>query len=606
MLFRSVDRLLVKPGIEKRIEASITTAMKLTNGLVQVAVVDGEEHLFSEALACTTCGTSIPAFEPRSFSFNSKYGACKACDGLGNTWDFDPVKLIGDWSKPLLEGGLGPGAGSLHVQRELAAVATENGFDLRTPFGELPKKFQDLVLYGKRRNGSLEGKFSGIVAILRQSYDESRSESYREWLMEYMSPVLCTVCEGRRLRPESLAVRVRGFSIADVTSAAVSKSLTTLEELRLNGREEKIAGRIVAEIRERLHFLANVGLGYLSLDRAAATLSGGEGQRVRLATQIGSKLRGVLYVLDEPSIGLHHRDNAKLLQTLENLRDLGNTVLVVEHDEETIRRADYVLDLGPGAGRNGGSLVAAGTPKEIAANPSSLTGQYISRKLSIPVPALRRKPNGNLLTIKNARANNLKNLEVSFPLGLLTVITGVSGSGKSTLVNDILYRAIAQKVYGAKEKPGAHGKIEGHQLIDKVICIDQAPIGRTPRSNPATYTGLFAPIRELFAGVPEARERGYGAGRFSFNVKGGRCEACQGDGLIKVEMHFLPDMYVACDVCRGRRYSRETLEIRYKGRSIHDVLQMRVSEADALFSAVPAIARRLRTLLEVGDRKSVV
>jgi excinuclease ABC subunit A len=594
-----VDRLLVKPGIEKRVEASIATAMKLTNGLVQVAVVDGEEHLYSEALACVECGASISAFEPRSFSFNSKYGACPDCEGLGSKWDFDPAKLIGDWTKPLLEGGLGPGSGSLYLQRALTEAASEYRFDLKTPFEDLPKKIQNLILYGDKRNGG-GTRFSGVIAMLRGAYDDSHSETYREWLMQYMSPVLCETCHGKRLRPESLAVRVNGLSIADITAAPVSDAVRMMRELVLKGREEQIAGRIVEEIRQRLSFLAAVGLGYISLDRAAATLSGGEGQRVRLATQIGSKLRGVLYVLDEPSIGLHHRDNDRLLQTLEGLRDLGNTVLVVEHDEETIRRADYVVDLGPGAGRNGGHLVAAGTPDQIAANAGSLTGQYISGKLQIPVPESRRKPNGKFLTIKDAREHNLKNIEVAFPIGLLTVITGVSGSGKSTLVNDILYRVVARQVYGSKEEPGAHGKIEGTEWIDKVICIDQAPIGRSPRSNPATYSGVFTPIRDLFAMLPESRERGYRAGRFSFNVRGGRCEACQGDGQCRIEMNFLPDVYVTCEVCRGRRYNSETLAVKYKGYSIADLLQSTVQDALVILENIPQITQKLKTLVDVG------
>ncbi|MBI2818185.1 MAG: excinuclease ABC subunit UvrA [Acidobacteria bacterium] len=595
-----VDRLLVKPGIEKRLETSINTAMKLANGLVQVAVVDGEERLYSQALACTTCGASVPAFEPRSFSFNSKYGACPACEGLGSNWDFDPVKLITDWTKPLLEGGLGPGSGSIYLQRALARASQEYGFDLRTPFEELPKKTQELILYGKRRNGVPEGRFGGIIAMLRQSYDESRSEAYREWLMEYMSPAACTECNGRRLRPESLAVRVNGLSISDVTGAPLTGAAEMMHGLRLNDRENAIAGRIIHELRERLNFLTAVGLGYLCLDRAAATLSGGEGQRVRLATQIGSKLRGVLYVLDEPSIGLHHRDNNRLLATLQNLRDLGNTVLVVEHDEETIRRADYVVDLGPGAGRKGGGLVAAGTPDQIAASDASLTGQYMAGKLSIPVPASRRKPNGKSLTVKEATANNLKSIEVAFPIGLLTVVTGVSGSGKSTLVNDILYRAMARNIYGSKEQPGAHAEIEGAECIDKVICIDQAPIGRTPRSNPATYTGVFTPIRELFAMLPESRERGYKAGRFSFNVRGGRCEACQGDGQRRIEMNFLPDVYVTCDICRGKRYNSETLAVKYKGCSIADLLESTVQDSLTTLENIPQITQKLKTLADVG------
>ena len=593
-----VDRILIKPGVAKRVESSIATAMKLTGGLVLISVVDGEEQLYSESLACTTCGTSVPTIEPRTFSFNSKYGACPACEGLGSKWNFDPVKLIGDWSKPLLEGGLGPGAGSLPLQRSVAEAAVDYGFNLRTPFGDFPKKTQDLILYGKKQSGKVS--FPGVVGILRQAYDDSSSESYREWLTEYMSPVKCEVCHGQRLRPESLAVRVNKLSIADITALPLGDAVRAMEKIRLSPREEKIAGRVIHEIRERLKFLNNVGLGYLSLDRAAVTLSGGEGQRVRLATQIGSKLQGVLYVLDEPSIGLHHRDNTRLLETLTSLRDLGNTVLVVEHDEETIRRADYVLDLGPGAGRQGGYLVAAGTPSEIASNPDSLTGKYLSGKVSIPVPELRRKPNGNQITIKDAKANNLKNIEASFPIGLLTVITGVSGSGKSTLINDILYRAASKEVYGSKEEPGAHGRIDGFQHIDKVICIDQAPIGRSPRSNPATYSGVFTPIRELYAMLPESRERGYKAGRFSFNVKGGRCEACQGDGQRRIEMNFLPDVYVTCDICRGSRYNSETLAVKYKGVSISNLLHTTVSDALPILENIPQITQKLKTIADVG------
>ncbi|MBI1955518.1 MAG: excinuclease ABC subunit UvrA, partial [Acidobacteria bacterium] len=596
-----VDRLLVRPGSEKRIENSVHTALKLANGLVQVAVIGGKEVLYSERLACPDCGTSLPAFEPRSFSFNSKYGACPSCQGLGNKWDFDPAKVIADWSKPLLQGGLGPAFGSSYWQRELAEAATGHSFDLRTPFSELPKKVQTFVLYGKPYNSHpLRGGFAGIMPLLRQNYEDTGSESYREWLTQFMSPAPCGACQGKRLRPESLAVRINHRSIADLTALPVTRMAEKMEKARLSEREEKIAGRIVGEIRDRLEFLMAVGLGYLSLDRAAPTLSGGESQRIRLAAQIGSKLRGVLYVLDEPSIGLHHRDNARLLETLENLRDLGNTVLVVEHDEATIRRADYVVDLGPGAGRQGGYLVAAGPPAQIAATESSLTGRYMAGKLAIPVPALRRRPNGKFLAVQEARANNLKDVDVSFPLGLLIVVTGVSGSGKSTLVNDILYRAMAQKLYGAKEEPGLHSRIEGAEHIDKVICIDQSPIGRTPRSNPATYTGVFTPIRELFAMLPESRERGYRAGRFSFNVRGGRCEACQGDGQRRIEMNFLPDVFVTCDICRGRRYNSETLAVKYKGYSIADILESTVQDALAILENIPQVTQKLKTLVDVG------
>jgi len=596
-----VDRLLVRPGIEKRVEGSIATALKLADGLVQVAVVGGQETLYSEKLACADCGASLPAFEPRSFSFNSKYGACAVCAGLGSTWTFDPAKLIVDWSKPLLDGGLGPALGSTYWMRCAAEAAEASGFDLRTPFGDLPQKAQTLILYGTPANGHRRGRsFPGIIPLFQQNYEEALSESYREWLTQYMSAAACAACGGRRLRPESLAVRVNGYSIADLTAAPVDRVVEIAAQLRLLGREEILAGRIVSEIRERLEFLRAVGLGYLSLDRAAPTLSGGEGQRIRLAAQIGSKLRGVLYVLDEPSIGLHHRDNARLLATLEHLRDLGNTVLVVEHDEETIRRADYVVDLGPGAGRHGGHVVAVGKPEVIAATVASLTGQYIAGNLSIPLPKSRRRPNGKFLTVREACANNLKNIDAAFPLGLLTVITGVSGSGKSTLVNDILYSALARKLYKAKEEPGTHRRIEGVELVDKVVCIDQAPIGRTPRSNPATYTGVFTPIRDIFALLPESRERGYKPGRFSFNVRGGRCEACQGDGQRRIEMSFLPDVFVTCDICRGRRYNSETLAVQYKGCSIADVLESTVQDALTILENIPPIIQKLRTLADVG------
>ena len=596
-----VDRLLIKPGFERRLEASLATAMKLAKGLVMVAVVGGEEMLFSETLACTECGTSLPALEPRSFSFNSKYGACESCQGLGSKWDFDPAKLVADWSKPLLEGGLGPAFGSVYWRRPMAEFSAQAGFDLAQPFGELPRRVQKLVLYGKQSNGlAAHRAFPGLIPLLRDNYEASSSEGYREWLTQYMSPAPCAACQGRRLRAESLAVEVGGLSIAELAATPISSTREIFAKLALSEREEKIAGRVVAEIRERLDFLMAVGLGYLSLDRAAPTLSGGESQRIRLAAQIGSQLRGVLYVLDEPSIGLHHRDNGRLLETLQNLRNLGNTVLVVEHDEETIRRADYVVDLGPGAGRHGGRVVATGTPAEIASSPDSLTGQYLSGRRAVPVPAGRRKPTGKFLTVKEASANNLKNITVSFPLGLLVVTTGVSGSGKSTLVNDILYRALAQKLYGAKEEPGAHGRIEGAERIDKVILIDQTPIGRTPRSNPATYTGLFTPLRDLFAMLPESRQRGYKPGRFSFNVRGGRCEACQGDGERRIEMNFLPDVYVTCDICRGRRYNSETLTVLYKGCSIADLLESTAQDALALVENIPAIAQKLRTVVEVG------
>jgi excinuclease ABC subunit A len=596
-----VDRLLLKPGIETRLAASLETAMKLAKGIVQVAVVDGEEHLYSQEWACVECGINIPALEPRSFSFNSVYGACPACRGLGSQYNFDPAKVIVDWSRPLLEGGLGPGSSSHTLQRSLGRAAEHYGFDLKTPFERFPRKIQNLLLYGKNpENSRAASVFSGILPLLERWYGETASESYREWFGQYMSAVPCATCQGKRLKPESLAVTVADLSVADLTALPVSQAQEILKDVKLNAREEILARRILNEILERLGFLSVVGLGYLSLDRSAATLSSGESQRVRLANQIGSKLRGVLYVLDEPSIGLHPRDNQRLLATLERLRDLGNTVLVVEHDEATVRRAYYVIDLGPGAGKQGGYLVTCGSPQKVAAAENSLTGQYLSGQLRIPIPGTRRPVNGKFVSVLGARANNLKNIDVQFPLGLLNVVTGVSGSGKSTLVNDILYRAIAKKLYRAIEEPGAHRALQGLEHIDKVIVIDQSPIGRTPRSNPATYTGTFTPIRELFALLPESRERGYRAGRFSFNVKGGRCEACQGEGLRRIEMNFLPDVFVTCEVCRGRRYNSETLAVRYKGNSIADLLDSTVKDALPVLENIPQIKQKLQTLMDVG------
>ena len=598
-----VDRLLLKPGIAKRLEQSIETALKLAGGLVTVAVVSGAEQVYSEKLACVQCGISVPRLEPRSFSFNSPYGACPACNGLGSKYDFDPAKVIVDWSKPLFEGGLGPGSGSTYLQHTLELAAYAHGFDLGTPFERFPRRTQNLILYGNRSNGGGKGlRFSGVFGYLQQSFEDSNSDEYREWLTQYMSATLCEACGGRRLRPESLAVEVGALSIADFTALPIARARAAVDKTlaSLTSRQREIAERVLHEIAERLDFLLAVGLGYLTLDRSAATLAGGEAQRIRLATQIGSRLRGVLYVLDEPSIGLHARDNDRLLGTLERLRDLGNTVLVVEHDEETIRRADYVVDLGPGAGNAGGHLVATGTPREITRNPDSLTGRYLAGELRIPVPPRRRVSNRKTLALLGAQANNLKSIDVKLPLGLLILITGVSGSGKSTLVNDILYRALAQKLYRANEKPGPYRALLGLEHIDKVVQIDQAPIGRTPRSNPATYTGVFTPIRELFAMLPESRERGYRPGRFSFNVKGGRCEACQGDGLRRIEMNFLPDVYVTCEVCRGRRYNSETLAVRYKGYSISDLLDRPVEDALRILENIPPIQQKLATLVDVG------
>ncbi len=581
-----VDRLPLKPGIEKRLEASIETAAKLAAGLVIVSVVNGDERLYSQRLACPNCGASVPQLEPRSFSFNSPFGACETCNGLGSKWDFDTQKIIVDPSKPLLEGGLGPGAGSAYMQKRLAEAAGKVRADIAKPFENLSKKIQAALI-------------ESILTTLQHSFEDA-SPAYREWLMDYMSPSTCPACQGRRLKPSSLAVRVKGVGIAELTEASLSRSMDMVKTWTLTDRERQIAGRVTEEIRNRLQFLVAVGLSYLSLGRSAATLSGGEAQRIRLATQIGSKLRGVLYVLDEPSIGLHSRDNDRLLETLTQLRDLGNTVLVVEHDAETIERADYVIDLGPGAGRLGGALVAAGTPQQIEANPASLTGQYLSGRMRIEAPALRRTGSGKQLVIRGAKEHNLKNVTVEFPLGCFIVVTGVSGSGKSTLVNDILYRSLAKEIYGSHADPGAHDSIEGLEFVDKVVEIDQSPIGRTPRSNPATYTGLFSPIRDLYAMLPESRERGYKPGRFSFNVKGGRCEACQGDGLKRIEMNFLPDVYVTCDVCRARRYNSETLQVKYKGKSIADLLESTVEEALPLMENLPQIKLKLQTLNDVG------
>ena len=587
-----IDRLVVKKGIEQRLEASIQTALKWAGGLVIVAVIDGEERLYSEKLACPNDGTSIPQLEPRSFSFNSPYGACETCHGVGSTWAFDAAKVINDESKPLMEGGLGPGGTSSYMLSALTEATEALGIDLTTPFEDLSKKMRTALVYGN-------SQFAGILKTLEDHYSRA-SEGYREWLMEFMSPTACPACEGRRLKPASLAVSVKGISIAEFTGMPMARALPLVKKWKFTERELKIVARVVEEIQNRMTFLSDVGLDYLSLDRSSATLSGGEAQRIRLATQIGSKLRGVLYVLDETSIGFHQRDNSKLLDTLHSLRDLGNTVLVVEHDAETIERADYVIDLGPRAGRLGGGVMAQGTPADIMNTPASLTGEYLSGHTMIASPVVRRAGNGNKLTVKGAREHNLKKVDVNFPLGTFTVVTGVSGSGKSTLVHDILYRALAKEVYGSSAMPGAHESISGLEYIDKVIEIDQSPIGRTPRSNPATYTGVFSPIRDIYAMLPESRERGYKAGRFSFNVKGGRCEACQGDGLKRIEMNFLPDVYVTCDVCRGRRYNQETLQVKYKGYSIADLLESSVEEALGILENIPQIHAKLKTLNEVG------
>src|SRR5881628_2456343 len=585
-----VDRLVVKDGLGARLADSLETALRLADGIVQVETVtagdaaDPAPMVFSERLACADCGISFPEVSPRMFSFNNPYGACPECGGIGTRFEIDPERLVPNANRSLKAGALAPWAGreNAYFKQTLAALAKTYRFSLDEPWARLKKPVRDVILDGDR-----DGGFEGVVKLLERRYRETESEDARREIEAFMAERPCPVCEGSRLRRESLGLRIAGKSIADVVRLTIKDAATFFNTLKLGEREAAIARRVLKEIRERLGFLANVGLDYLTLDRPAGTLSGGEGQRIRLATQIGSSLVGVLYILDEPSIGLHQRDNRRLLDTLRRLRDLGNTVLVVEHDEETIRSADYVIDLGPGAG-------------EIMANGDSLTGRYLARAMTIPVPATRRKGSGHFITIHNPREHNLKGMAVKIPLGTFTCVTGVSGSGKSTLVNDILYRALASMLHRAQDRPGAHDRIEGAQRIDKVVDIDQSPIGRTPRSNPATYTGVFTFIRTLFARTPEARMRGYQPGRFSFNVKGGRCEACQGDGLVKIEMHFLPDVYVTCDVCKAKRYNRETLDVRYKGKSIAEVLDMTVREAREFFDAVPVIKSKLQTLDDVG------
>ena len=594
-----VDRLVVRENLGARLADSLETALKLADGVVQVEPLDDDEPmLFSERLACAECGISFPEVSPRMFSFNNPFGACPDCSGIGTRYEIDPDRLVPNQSRTLKAGALAPWAGreSAYFRQTLQALAKRYRVDLDLPWSKLAKKVRDLVLLGDKEDGG----FEGVVTMLERRYRESSSEDTRREIETFMAERPCPTCRGARLRRESLAIKIAGRSIFDVVRDDVKQASAFFEGLGLGEREATIARRVLKEIRERLGFLVNVGLEYLTLDRPAGTLSGGEGQRIRLATQIGSGLVGVLYILDEPSIGLHQRDNRRLLETLKRLRDLGNTVLVVEHDEETIRAADFVVDLGPGAGELGGHLVAIGTPDEIMANPESLTGRYLSGRATIEIPAQRRKGNGAWITVHNPREHNLKGMNVRIPLATLTCVTGVSGSGKSTLVNDILYRALAQMLHRAQDRPGAHDRVEGAQHLDKVVDIDQSPIGRTPRSNPATYTGVFTFIRTLFARTPDARMRGYEPGRFSFNVKGGRCEACQGDGLVKIEMHFLPDVYVTCDVCKGKRYNRETLDIKYKGKSIAEVLAMTVREALGFFEAVPPIRQKLQTLDDVG------
>jgi excinuclease ABC subunit A len=609
-----IDRLIIKSGIEKRLADSIETAMNLADGIVTIDTMDGGELVFSEKFACIACGISYAELTPRLFSFNSPHGACPECDGLGFKQHLDLDFIVPDRSKSLRHGAIKPWDGQqpVYLHQMLEALANHYAFDLDTPFEQLSTTVQDVIFYGSRgerirffydkggKRHHYQQEFEGVVPSLERKYLTEREAYEGEDLESYVSLKPCARCQGARLRPESLAVKIAGKSIAEVTAFSVREAMQFCSALQLTPQQLFIAERVLKEIRERLKFLVNVGLDYLTLDRAAATLSGGEGQRIRLATQIGSSLVGVLYILDEPSIGLHPRDNRRLLETLEHLRDLGNTVIVVEHDRDTIVAGDYVIDLGPGAGVHGGYIVAQGTPEEICRDDTSITGQYLSGRLDIAVPVTRRPGNGKFLTLVGASENNLRNLTVNIPLGVFTCITGVSGSGKSTLLIDVLYRALAQRLYHSPRKPGRHQELRGVEHVDKVIDIDQSPIGRTPRSNPATYTGVFTDIRNLFSQVPEGRMRGYKPGRFSFNVKGGRCEACQGNGVIKIEMHFLPDIYVNCDICKGKRFNRETLEIKYKGKSIAEVLEMTVDEALAFFANVPPLKDKLETLSDVG------
>ncbi|MCD6161971.1 MAG: excinuclease ABC subunit UvrA [candidate division Zixibacteria bacterium] len=611
-----VDRLIIKNGIRKRLTDSLETALKLGSGLVNVDAIGKGERLYSERYACENCGISYEEPTPRMFSFNSPYGACPACSGLGAKMELDLDLITPDPSLSINEGAIAPWGiprGGYYFGL-IAAVSRHFGFSLNTPFNKLAKKFQNIILHG---SGKEEIKFSfehsngrglwehysafeGVINNLKRRYRQTKSESIRAWIEQYMSIKPCEACDGARLKPEALSVMVGGHSIARVAAMSVKKAKEFFNNLKLNRRQSTIARQILKELSQRLGFLMDVGLDYLTIDRSAMTLSGGEAQRIRLATQIGSRLVGVLYILDEPSIGLHQRDNKRLLNTLTTLRELGNTVLVVEHDRETIEAADYVIDLGPGAGIKGGIVVASGAPAKIRRSKKSITGKYLSGKLSIPVPKRRHGGNGEKISIRGAKGNNLKNIRVDFPLGKFICVTGVSGSGKSTLVNETLFRVMAQKFYGSKTPPLVYDSLIGLEKIDKVIDIDQSPIGRTPRSNPATYTGLFTHIRDLFSQIPESKVRGYLPGRFSFNVKGGRCEACEGDGIIKIEMHFLPDVYVPCEVCKGSRYNCDTLEIKYKGKSIADVLDMTVEEALEFFKHIPPIKRKLQTLAGVG------
>ncbi|MHB8926506.1 MAG: excinuclease ABC subunit UvrA [Bacillota bacterium] len=610
-----IDRLVVRPGFEKRLADSLETAINLSGGTVVADVIGKEEILFSRNFACVECGISIEEPQPRMFSFNNPYGACPVCDGLGSNMEIDPDLVIPDRRKSIDDGAIVPWyRGTMTYYPSLIeAVARHFGFRTDVPLDELDQKWVDIILNGSGDEPirftfegfggvmrTKETAFEGVIHNLERRHRESQSDGARAEIEEYMSTKPCPACGGKRLKPASLAVKIGGRSIAGVTALSVVEALDFFNHLELTKREETIAHQVLKEIRERLGFLVNVGLDYLTLDRAAGTLAGGEAQRIRLATQIGSSLVGVLYILDEPSIGLHQRDNERLIATLKRLRDLGNTLIVVEHDEETMWAADHIIDIGPGAGAHGGEVICAGTVEDLMACPESITGQYLSGRKEIAVPLARRRPNGKYVEVKGAREHNLKDIDVRFPLGVFICVTGVSGSGKSTLVNEVLQKKLAAELNHAKTKPGDHDAVTGLRYLDKVINIDQSPIGRTPRSNPATYTGLFDLIRDVFASTPEAKMRGYKAGRFSFNVRGGRCEACKGDGIIKIEMHFLPDVYVPCEVCKGKRYNRETLEVRYKGKSIADVLEMTVDEALEFFRNLPRLKRKLQTLQDVG------
>ena len=612
-----VDRLVVKPGIEKRLTDSIENVLHLAEGLMTVDVIEGEPINFSQSFSCPDCGISIDEIEPRSFSFNNPFGACPECFGLGYKMEFDIDLMIPDKSLSISEGAITVMGWQSCTDKKsftyaiLSALSKEYKFSLDTPFEKYPKKVQDILIYGtggkevkvhyqgQRGEGIYDVAFEGLIKNVERRYRETGSETMKAEYEEFMRITPCHECGGQRLKPEALAVTMGGKNIAEVTEMSIEKLQHFLEKLELTKQQNLIGGQILKEIRARIRFLMDVGLDYLTLGRATGSLSGGEAQRIRLATQIGSGLVGVAYILDEPSIGLHQRDNDKLLGTLKHLRDLGNSVLVVEHDEDTMREADYIVDIGPGAGEHGGEVVAVGNAEEIMANPASITGAYLSGKVKIPVPEVRKEPTG-WLEIKGAKENNLKNVDVKIPLGIMTCITGVSGSGKSSLINEILYKRLARDLNRARVIPGNHKEIKGIDQLDKVIAIDQSPIGRTPRSNPATYTGVFDLIRDLFASTPDAKARGYKKGRFSFNVKGGRCEACSGDGILKIEMHFLPDVYVPCEVCHGKRYNRETLEVKYKGKSIYDVLNMTVEEALHFFENVPSIRRKMETLYDVG------